>query len=91
MHTMFADRWWILAVRTVRSTSSPESAAGETRSAGAGCWSTAWWGSPWVVTSIWPAAMALALLVLIGAWAMATGVAEVAAAIRLRKYIRGAV
>jgi uncharacterized membrane protein HdeD (DUF308 family) len=42
-----------------------------------------------VVTLLWPAIGALALLMLIAAWAVVTGVAEIAAAIRLRKVIKG--
>jgi uncharacterized membrane protein HdeD (DUF308 family) len=39
------------------------------------------------VTVMWPAITALALVVLIGVWALVTGAMEIAAAIRLRKYI----
>lgn len=42
-----------------------------------------------VVTVAWPAITALALVYLIGAWAIVTGVLEVAAALRLRKHISG--
>jgi uncharacterized membrane protein HdeD (DUF308 family) len=42
-----------------------------------------------VITAVWPDATAFALLFLIAAWAFATGVLEVAAAIRLRKVIEG--
>jgi uncharacterized membrane protein HdeD (DUF308 family) len=41
------------------------------------------------LTLIWPAISALALLYLIAAWALVSGVLEVVAAIRLRKVIRG--
>jgi uncharacterized membrane protein HdeD (DUF308 family) len=41
------------------------------------------------VTVLWPAITVLALVVVIGAWAIVTGVFEVAAAIRLRQYISG--
>jgi uncharacterized membrane protein HdeD (DUF308 family) len=42
-----------------------------------------------VLTLIWPIGTALALIFFIGAWAVVTGVFEVAAAIRLRKVIQG--
>jgi uncharacterized membrane protein HdeD (DUF308 family) len=42
-----------------------------------------------VVTLLWPGITALALLYLIAAWALVTGVFEIAAAIRLRKVITG--
>jgi uncharacterized membrane protein HdeD (DUF308 family) len=42
-----------------------------------------------VLTLIWPGISALALLVVIAAWAVVTGVAQIAAAVRLRRHIRG--
>ena len=42
-----------------------------------------------VVTILWPAITALALVYIIAAWALITGGFEIAAAIRLRKYITG--
>jgi uncharacterized membrane protein HdeD (DUF308 family) len=41
------------------------------------------------VTVIWPPLTALVLVYLIGAWALVTGVLEVAAAIKLRQFIAG--
>ena len=42
-----------------------------------------------IVTLLWPAMTTVALLVVIATWAMALGVATIAAAIRLRKEIAG--
>jgi len=42
-----------------------------------------------VMTFLWPAVTAFVLVILIGAWALITGVFEIAAAIRLRKEITG--
>jgi uncharacterized membrane protein HdeD (DUF308 family) len=42
-----------------------------------------------VVAFAWPGITALVLLALIGFWAVLTGIAEIAAAIRLRRQIRG--
>ena|SRR5436309_1932614 len=42
-----------------------------------------------VLTFIWPGVTALALVLFIGAWAMITGAFEIAAAVRLRRYIKG--
>jgi uncharacterized membrane protein HdeD (DUF308 family) len=41
------------------------------------------------VTALWPAITALALVIIIAAWALVTGALELAAAVRLRKYITG--
>jgi uncharacterized membrane protein HdeD (DUF308 family) len=42
-----------------------------------------------IATLVWPAITAIVLLYLIAAWALVTGVLEIAAAIRLRKAITG--
>lgn len=42
-----------------------------------------------VLTFIWPAVTAFALVIFIGAWAIVTGAFEIVAAIRLRRYITG--
>ncbi|HYZ86239.1 MAG TPA: HdeD family acid-resistance protein [Bryobacteraceae bacterium] len=42
-----------------------------------------------VVTVLWPGITALALVLVIGSWAIVTGVLQVIAAIRLRRYISG--
>src|SRR3954464_3482575 len=42
-----------------------------------------------LVTLFWPGPTALALVLLIGSWSLVTGIAEIAAAIRLRKTIQG--
>jgi uncharacterized membrane protein HdeD (DUF308 family) len=42
-----------------------------------------------VVTVLWPAITALVLVSIIGAWALITGVFEIAAAIRLRRHVTG--
>ncbi len=42
-----------------------------------------------IMTFVWPGITALLLLVVIAAWAVLTGIAELAAAIRLRREIRG--
>jgi len=42
-----------------------------------------------VVTMAWPAITAVALVFVVAAWAIVTGVLEVVAAVRLRKYITG--
>jgi uncharacterized membrane protein HdeD (DUF308 family) len=42
-----------------------------------------------VVTVLWPAITAFVLVCLIAAWAIVTGVLEIAVAVRLRRYIEG--
>jgi uncharacterized membrane protein HdeD (DUF308 family) len=42
-----------------------------------------------ILVLIWPGITVLVLALLVGLWAIVTGVAEIAAAIRLRKQIRG--
>lgn len=42
-----------------------------------------------VLTLVWPGITALVLLFVMAGWAIATGVGQVIAAVRLRKYIRG--
>jgi uncharacterized membrane protein HdeD (DUF308 family) len=44
-----------------------------------------------VITLFWPAMTALALAILVGAWAVVTGVSEIVAAIHYRREIRGEV
>src|SRR5262245_42690051 len=42
-----------------------------------------------VMTFLWPVVTAFVLVIFIGAWAVITGLFEIAAAIRLRKQIKG--
>jgi uncharacterized membrane protein HdeD (DUF308 family) len=42
-----------------------------------------------IVTFAWPAITALSLVYVIAAWALVTGIFEIAAAVRLRKYVAG--
>jgi uncharacterized membrane protein HdeD (DUF308 family) len=42
-----------------------------------------------LVTMVWPAITAISLLYVIAAWALVTGVLEIAAAVRLRKHVSG--
>jgi len=41
------------------------------------------------IAFVWPGITALVLVVLVGVWAIATGIMEIVAAIQLRKYITG--
>jgi uncharacterized membrane protein HdeD (DUF308 family) len=42
-----------------------------------------------VVTVAWPGITALSLVFVVAAWAVVTGIFEIAAAVRLRRYIKG--
>jgi uncharacterized membrane protein HdeD (DUF308 family) len=42
-----------------------------------------------VITMLWPAITAFSLVLLIAAWAIISGIAEIVAAVRLRKFISG--
>ncbi|MGH3390947.1 MAG: HdeD family acid-resistance protein [Actinomadura sp.] len=42
-----------------------------------------------LLTLVWPGATLLAVTILIGAWALITGIAQIVTAVRLRKEIRG--
>ncbi|GAA4535895.1 HdeD family acid-resistance protein [Amycolatopsis samaneae] len=44
-----------------------------------------------ILTLVWPAITALTLALLVGIWAVVTGIMEISTAIRLRKWIRGEV
>jgi uncharacterized membrane protein HdeD (DUF308 family) len=41
------------------------------------------------LTALWPAITALVLVLMIGVWAIVAGIAEIAAAVRLRRHIQG--
>lgn len=42
-----------------------------------------------IIAIVWPGMTAFTLVIIIGAWAVVTGISEIAAAIRLRKEIKG--
>jgi uncharacterized membrane protein HdeD (DUF308 family) len=42
-----------------------------------------------IITVAWPAITALSLVYVVAAWALVTGIAEIAAAVRLRKHVHG--
>ena len=42
-----------------------------------------------IITAVWPSITAFALVCVIAAWAIVTGILEIIAAVELRKYIRG--
>jgi uncharacterized membrane protein HdeD (DUF308 family) len=47
------------------------------------------WGVAGAIALIWPAITALALAIPVGAWAAVSGIAEITAAVRYRRQIRG--